>query len=61
LLNSRLQNIDKAKKELAKLEAEEAGETAAATNGVNGDKDKVADVTKDLKETKIEDKTEEKA
>ena len=49
------QNIEKAKKEIARLEAEEA----AGGSSSNGDK--VADVTKDLKETKLEDKAEAKA
>lgn len=55
-------NVDKAKKEIEKIEAEEAAEAsgAATPNGVNGDKktdDKVAAVTSDLKEASLE-KTE---
>ncbi|KAI0161612.1 hypothetical protein GGR52DRAFT_130592 [Hypoxylon sp. FL1284] len=54
-------NVDKAKKEIEKIEAEEAAEASgtATPNGVNGDKsdDKVAAVTSELKETSLE-KTE---
>ncbi|KAI1763739.1 hypothetical protein GGR53DRAFT_496329 [Hypoxylon sp. FL1150] len=54
-------NVDKAKKEIEKIEAEEAAEASgtATPNGVNGDKtdDKVEAVTSDLKETSLE-KTE---
>lgn len=45
------QNVDKAKKEIEKLEAEEA----AGQSGTNGDK-KVDGVASDLKETSLEDK-----
>lgn len=59
------QNIEKAKKEIEKLEAEEAAESGTATpNGVNGKKgeDKaVADVTSDMKDASLEDKKEEVA
>lgn len=50
-------NIDKAKKEIERLEAEEAAEKS---NGVNGDKadDKVAAVTEDVKEVSLEEKKE---
>lgn len=67
-----LQNIEKAKKEIEKLEADEAaGRSGDATpNGVNGDSKKganadktVAAVTKGLKEAALDDKQkkEEKA
>ncbi|KAI0022742.1 hypothetical protein F4780DRAFT_732824 [Xylariomycetidae sp. FL0641] len=54
-------NIEKAKKEIEKLEAEEAAENSgtATPNGVNGDKkadDKVAAVTSDMKEASLEEK-----
>lgn len=54
---TRVQNIDKAKKEIERLEAEEAAEKS---NGVNGDKadDKVAAVTEDVKEASLEEKKE---
>ncbi|KAJ9137333.1 Nuclear segregation protein (Bfr1) [Pleurostoma richardsiae] len=61
-------NIEKAKKEIEKLESQEAEEEAAAKgsgaatpNGVNGKSDDkaVADVTADLKDASIEDKKEE--
>ncbi len=70
LTNKRtLQNITKAQKEIEKLEAEEAteasgGASAATTNGVNGKKadDKaVEEVTAELKDSSIEEKTEEPA
>ncbi|KAK7956928.1 uncharacterized protein PG986_006150 [Apiospora aurea] len=51
-------NVEKAKKEIEKLEADEAAEK---TNGANGDKkadDKVEVVASDLKETSLEDKKE---
>ncbi|KAI2620002.1 hypothetical protein GGR54DRAFT_630533 [Hypoxylon sp. NC1633] len=56
-------NVDKAKKEIEKIEAEEAAETsgAATPNGVNGEKkadDKVAAVTSDLKETALTEKSD---
>ncbi|KAH9887121.1 hypothetical protein F4778DRAFT_757275 [Xylariomycetidae sp. FL2044] len=56
-------NIDKAKKEIEKLEADEAADASGpATNGVNGDKkaddDKVTAVTSDLKDSSLEDKKE---
>ncbi|OTB03349.1 hypothetical protein M426DRAFT_321920 [Hypoxylon sp. CI-4A] len=55
-------NIEKAKKEIEKIEAEEAAEASgtATPNGVNGDKksdDKVAAVTSDLKEASLEEKS----
>jgi hypothetical protein len=58
------QNIEKAKKEIERLEAEEAGETSgtAAPNGANGKKtdDKaVAEVTEGFKDISVEDKKEE--
>ncbi|KAI4867049.1 hypothetical protein F4820DRAFT_468288 [Hypoxylon rubiginosum] len=51
-------NVDKAKKEIEKIEAEEAAEASGAPtpNGVNGDSktdDKVATVTSDLKEASL--------
>lgn len=54
-------NVDKAKKEIEKLEAEEAAEASgtATLNGVNGDKktdEKVEAVTSDLKEASLEEK-----
>ncbi|KAL7627593.1 multicopy suppressor of BFA (Brefeldin A) [Parahypoxylon ruwenzoriense] len=55
-------NIEKAKKEIEKIEAEEVAETSgtATPNGVNGDKpdDKVEAVTSELKETSLEEKAE---
>lgn len=67
------QNIEKAKKEIEKIEAEEAKEKdgkksssgAATPNGngaiANGESadDKVAEVTKEVEEASIEDKEEE--
>ncbi|KAI0840870.1 hypothetical protein F5Y06DRAFT_261944 [Hypoxylon sp. FL0890] len=54
-------NIDKAKKEIEKIEAEEAAEASgtATPNGTNGDKsdDKVAAVTSDLKDASLEEKS----
>ncbi|KAF3061578.1 hypothetical protein GL218_04053 [Daldinia childiae] len=55
-------NIEKAKKEIEKIEAEEAAEASgtATPNGVNGDKksdDKVEAVTSDLKEASLEEKS----
>ncbi|KAI1386308.1 uncharacterized protein F4822DRAFT_311950 [Hypoxylon trugodes] len=55
-------NVEKAKKEIEKIEAEEAAEASgtATPNGVNGDKksdDKVAEVTSDLKEASLEEKS----
>ncbi|KAI1845810.1 hypothetical protein JX265_000011 [Neoarthrinium moseri] len=50
-------NVDKAKKEIERLEAEEAAEA----NGVNGDKktdDKVEAVTSDLKDASLDEKKE---
>ncbi|KAI0014310.1 hypothetical protein F4779DRAFT_559206 [Xylariaceae sp. FL0662B] len=54
-------NVEKAKKEIEKIEAEEAAETsgAATPNGVNGEKktdDKVEAVTSDLKKAALEEK-----
>ncbi|KAI8961623.1 hypothetical protein F5Y11DRAFT_222070 [Daldinia sp. FL1419] len=54
-------NIEKAKKEIEKIEAEEAAEASgtATPNGVNGDKkseDKVEAVTSDLKDASLEEK-----
>ncbi|KAI0509258.1 hypothetical protein F5B22DRAFT_357782 [Xylaria bambusicola] len=51
-------NIEKAKKEIEKLEAEEATEAAGATNGANEDKPstKVEAVTSDLKDASLEEK-----
>ncbi|KAK6085730.1 nuclear segregation protein [Seiridium cupressi] len=46
-------NVDKAKKEIERLEAEEAAES----DGVNGDK-KVEEVTSDLKDASLEEKQE---
>ncbi|TPX06968.1 uncharacterized protein E0L32_011113 [Thyridium curvatum] len=60
-------NIEKAKKEIEKIEAKEAAEAngeATEANGVNGKKsdDKaVAEVTSELKDASIEDKKEEGA
>ncbi|CAJ2513562.1 Uu.00g016810.m01.CDS01 [Anthostomella pinea] len=56
-------NVEKAKKEIEALEAEEAGDApgTATPNGVDGDKkadDKVADVTSDLKDASLEEKKE---
>ncbi|KAI2607421.1 uncharacterized protein GGS25DRAFT_495709 [Hypoxylon fragiforme] len=55
-------NVEKAKKEIEKLEAEEAADASgtATPNGVNGDKktdDKVEAVTSELKETSLEEQT----
>ncbi|KAI2469344.1 hypothetical protein F4781DRAFT_394450 [Annulohypoxylon bovei var. microspora] len=55
-------NIDKAKKEIEKIEAEEAAEVSgtATPNGVNGDKksdDKVEAVASELKEASLEEKS----
>jgi hypothetical protein len=47
------QNVDKAKKEIERLEAEEDAEA----KGVNGDK-KVEEATADLKEASLEEKKE---
>ncbi|KAI0428083.1 hypothetical protein F5Y09DRAFT_9939 [Xylaria sp. FL1042] len=53
-------NVEKAKKEIEKLEAEEAAEASgtATPNGVNGDKadSKVEAVTSDLKDASLEEK-----
>ncbi|KAI0598312.1 hypothetical protein F4775DRAFT_191969 [Biscogniauxia sp. FL1348] len=52
-------NIEKAKKEIEKIEAEELAEANGTSNGVNGDKkaeDKVAEVTSDLKDASLEEK-----
>ncbi|KAI8633397.1 hypothetical protein F5Y19DRAFT_298701 [Xylariaceae sp. FL1651] len=56
-------NIDKAKKEIEKLEAEEAAEASgtATPNGVNGDKkadEKTEAVTSELKDVSLEEKEE---
>ncbi|KAK0714596.1 hypothetical protein B0H67DRAFT_216138 [Lasiosphaeris hirsuta] len=54
-------NIEKAKKEIEKLEAEEAGEASGAVtpNGANGSSDKaVAEVTEAVKNVVVEDKAE---
>ncbi|KAI1503962.1 hypothetical protein F5X99DRAFT_373988 [Biscogniauxia marginata] len=54
-------NIEKAKKEIEKIEAEEAAEANGTSNGVNGDKkteEKVAEVTSDLKDASLEEKKE---
>ncbi|TGJ81793.1 hypothetical protein E0Z10_g6973 [Xylaria hypoxylon] len=55
-------NVEKAKKEIEKLETEEAAETsgAANSNGVNGDKadSKVEAITSDLKDASLEEKKE---
>lgn len=62
-----MQNIEKAKKEIEKIEAKEAAEAngeSTEANGVNGKKsdDKaVAEVTSELKDASIEDKKEEGA
>jgi hypothetical protein len=54
------QNVEKAKKEIARLEAEEAGEASGTStpNGANGKKseDKVAEVTAAVEEVSVEDK-----
>ncbi|KAK3940693.1 hypothetical protein QBC46DRAFT_122558 [Diplogelasinospora grovesii] len=55
-------NIEKAKKEIAKLEAEEEAANGASTpkspNGVNGDSDKaVEEVTEAVKEVSVEDES----
>ncbi|KAI1142257.1 hypothetical protein F5Y05DRAFT_219519 [Hypoxylon sp. FL0543] len=54
-------NIEKAKKEIEKIEAEEAAEASgtATPNGANGDKtdDKVAAVTSELKDASLEEKS----
>lgn len=59
LTRSQKQNIEKAKKEIERLEAEEAAEA----NGVNGKaEDKtVAEVTEGVKETTLEEKETETA
>lgn len=75
-LTDDLQNIEKAKKEIEKIEAEEAqdsgtkkttsgtatpnGEAATTKNGDTSDDKTVEDVTKDVKETTLEDKQEAK-
>jgi hypothetical protein len=47
------QNVEKAKKEIEKLEADEAAEA----NGVNGKEDKVvAETTSELKKSSLDDK-----
>ncbi|KAI1377520.1 hypothetical protein F4677DRAFT_458881 [Hypoxylon crocopeplum] len=56
-------NVDKAKKEIEKIEAEEVAEASGTTtpNGVNGDKssdDKVAAVTSDLKDASLAAKSD---
>jgi hypothetical protein len=53
------QNIEKAKKEIERLEAEEAAEAsgAATPNGKKTD-DKVAEVTEGVKAVSVEDKKE---
>jgi hypothetical protein len=50
-----LQNIEKAQKEIERLEAEE--DAAAGSNGVNGKS--VSDVTSGLKDASISDKKDE--
>ncbi|KAI1105813.1 hypothetical protein F4804DRAFT_97103 [Jackrogersella minutella] len=55
-------NVDKAKKEIEKIEAEEAAEASGTVspNGTNGDKktdEKVAAVTSELKEASLEEKS----
>ena len=57
MLLTSFQNIEKAKKEIEKLEKEEE---ATGAGDKKADDDKVAEVTADLKETSVEDK-EEKA
>lgn len=63
MANEVSQNIEKAKKEIERLEAEESGAASgtATPNGVNGKKteDKaVAEVTEGVKEVSVEDKKE---
>lgn len=48
-----MQNVDKAKKEIERLEAEEEAET----KGTNGDK-KVEEATAELKDASLEEKKE---
>lgn len=54
MLTVERQNIDKAQKEIEKLDAEEA----QAPNGTNGDDKAVADVAADLRDASIEEKKE---
>lgn len=55
-----MQNIEKAKKEIERLEAEEAGETSGSSTPkkADGETKAVEEVTEAVKDTTLEEKTE---
>lgn len=55
-LADKLQNIEKAKAKIAALEAEEETDKTNGANGAADTSSAVEEVTKDLKETSVEDK-----